>query len=248
MKRDLTLWSASTGLGDPWDPGPPWENCCSVTKSLEYRGKNWGVQYSSVAQMCLTLCNSMDYSMPGFPVFHYLSELAQTHVHWVCDAIQPWQRMVCHSLLLLPSIFPSIRIFSNELALHIRWPKYWSFSFSTSPSSEYSGLICFRIDWFDLLRSWKLESNNRRLCARNWINSKFFSASARTIPYSGKDWRQEEKGTTGWNWWMASLTQWTWVWASSESWWWTGKPGELQSMGMQRVGHDWVTELSWKLK
>ena len=59
--------------------------------------------------------------------------------------------ILCHPFLLLPSIFPSIRVSSNELTLHIRWPKYWSFSFSTSPSNEYSGLISFRIDWFDLL-------------------------------------------------------------------------------------------------
>ena len=74
-------------------------------------------------------------------------ELVQTHVHWVDDATQ----LSCHPLLLLPSIFPSIRVFSNELALHIRWPKYWNFNFSISPSSDYSGLIPFRTDWFDLL-------------------------------------------------------------------------------------------------
>ena len=73
-------------------------------------------------------------------------ELAQTHIHWVADAIH---LIFYHLLLLLPSIFPSIRVFSNELALHIRWPKYWSFS--RSPSNEYSGLISFRIDWLDLL-------------------------------------------------------------------------------------------------
>ena len=84
--------------------------------------------------------------MPGFPVFHHLLQLAQTHVHWVGDAT-----ILSHPLLLLPSIFPSIRVFSNESALHIRWPTYWSFSFSSSPSNEYSGLISFRIDWFDLL-------------------------------------------------------------------------------------------------
>ena len=88
----------------------------------------------------------MDYSMPGFPVHHQLPELAQTHIHRVSDAIQP-----SPPLLLLPSIFPSIRVFFNESVLHIRWPKYWSFSFSISPSNEYSGLISFRMDWFDLL-------------------------------------------------------------------------------------------------
>ena len=90
----------------------------------------------------------MDCSMPGIPVLHYLPEFAQTHVHWVGDAIQPSHRL--SPPLLLASIFPSIRVFSNELALCIRWPKYWSFSF-VSPSNEYSGLISFRMDWFDLL-------------------------------------------------------------------------------------------------
>ena len=89
----------------------------------------------------------MDCSTPGFPVLHYLPELAQTHVHRVSDAIQPSHPL--SSPFLLPSIFPSIRVFSNESVLHIRWSQYWSFSFS--PFNEYSGLISFRIDWFDLL-------------------------------------------------------------------------------------------------
>ena len=100
----------------------------------------------SVAQLSPTLRDSMDCPTPGFPVLHRLSELAQIHVHWVSDAIQ---LILYRPLLLLPSIFPSIRVFSNESALCIRWPKYWSFSIS--PSSEYSGLISFRIDWLDLL-------------------------------------------------------------------------------------------------
>ena len=87
----------------------------------------------------------MDCSMSGFPVPHYLPEFAQTHVCWVSDAI------LCCPLLLLPSVFPSIRVFSNELVLCIRWPKYWLFSFSISLSREYSGLISFRIDRFELL-------------------------------------------------------------------------------------------------
>ena len=86
---------------------------------------------------------------PGFPVLHHLPELAQTYVHWVSDAIQPSLPMLSPSLL--PSVIPSIKVFSNKLSLRIRWPKYWSFSFSISPSNEYSGLIFFRIDWFDLL-------------------------------------------------------------------------------------------------
>ena len=106
-------------------------------------------QISSVAQLCLTHCNPMGYSTPGLPVHHQLPEFAQTHVHRVCDAIQPSHPLL--PLLLLPSIFPSIRVFFNESVLHIRWPKYWSFSFSISPSNEYSGLISLRMDWLDLL-------------------------------------------------------------------------------------------------
>ena len=91
----------------------------------------------------------MDCSTPGFPVHHQLPELAQTHVHRAGDAIQPSDPL--SSPLLLPSMFPSIRVFSTESVLHIRWPKYWSFRFSISPSNEYSGLISFRIYWLDLL-------------------------------------------------------------------------------------------------
>ena len=167
------------------------------------------IQFSSVTQPCPTLCNPMNCSTPGFLVLHHLPELAQTHVHWVSDAIQPshplsptspseeiqfssvqllsrvwlfvtpwtaarqaylsitnsWSLpklmsielvmpsnyfILCRPLLLLPSIFPSIKVFFNESVLHIRWPKYWSFSFSISPSNEYSGLISFRMDWLDL--------------------------------------------------------------------------------------------------
>ena len=92
----------------------------------------------------------MDCSTPGFIVHHQLLELAQTHVHGVSDAIQP-SHPLSLPLLLLPSVFPRIRIFSNESVLHIRWPEYWSFSLSISPSKEYLGLISCRIDWLDVL-------------------------------------------------------------------------------------------------
>ena len=106
-------------------------------------------QFSSVAQSCPVLCDHRDCSTPGFPVHHQLPELTQTHVHQLGDAIQPFHSL--SSLLLLPSIFPSIRVFSNESVLHIRWPKYSKFSFSISPFNEYLGPISFRMDWFDLL-------------------------------------------------------------------------------------------------
>ena len=105
-------------------------------------------QFSSVTQPSLTPCDPMDCSMPGLPVRHQLLELTQTHVHWVGDAIQP-----SHSLLSPSppaSTFPSIRVFSNESVLCIRWSKFWSFGFSISPDA-YSGLISFRMDWLDLL-------------------------------------------------------------------------------------------------
>ena len=100
-------------------------SCCSVTHS------------------CPTLCDPMDCSTPSFPVHHHLLELAQTHVHWVSDAIQLYHPMSSPSPA---SIFPRIRVFSNESAFRNRWPKYWRFSLSISPSNKYSGLISFRID------------------------------------------------------------------------------------------------------
>ena len=107
------------------------------------------VQFSSVAQSCPALCDPMDCSTPGFPVYYQLAGLAQIHVRQVFDAIQTSHPPL--SPYLLPLIFPSIRVFSKESVLRIRWPKYWSFSLSISPSNDYSGMISFRIDLFDLL-------------------------------------------------------------------------------------------------
>ena len=127
-----------------------------MIKSIFQKQRYWGLVYldnltqsvNSVTQSCLTLCEPVNRSTPCLPVHHQLPESTQTHVHWVSDAIQPL--ILCCALLLLPSIFPSIRVFSNE-SVHIRWPKYCSFSFSISPSNEYSGLISFRMDWLGLL-------------------------------------------------------------------------------------------------
>ena len=108
-----------------------------------------GSDQRSVAQSCPTLCDPMNRSMQGFPVYHQLPEFIRlTSI----ESVMPSNHLIlCHPLLLLPSIFPRIRVFSNESVLRIRWPKYWSFSFNISPSNEYSGLTSFRMDWLDLL-------------------------------------------------------------------------------------------------
>ena len=103
----------------------------------------------SVAQSCPTLCDPMDCSVPGLPVLHHLLEFAQTHVHWISDAMQPSHPLLSPSPPALNA--SQHQGFSSESALHIKWPKNWSFSSSISPSNEYSGLISFRMDWFDLL-------------------------------------------------------------------------------------------------
>ena len=106
-------------------------------------------QFSSVTQSCPTLCNPMNCSKPGLPVHHQLPEFIQTHV---LESVMPSSHLIlCRLLLLLPPIPPSIRVFSNESTLRMRWPKYWSFSFSISRYKEIPGLISFRMDWLDLL-------------------------------------------------------------------------------------------------
>ena len=105
-------------------------------------------QLSSVAQSCPTLCDPIDCSTPGLPVHHQLLEFTQTHV----ESVMPSNHLIlCLPLLLLPLIYPSIKVFSNESVLRIRWPEYWNFTFRISPSNAYSGLISFRMDWLDLL-------------------------------------------------------------------------------------------------
>ena len=109
----------------------------------------YSVQFSSVAQSCLTLCGPMNRSTPGLPVHHQTRSPPKP---MSVESVMPSNHLIlCHSLFLPPSIFPSIRVFSNESALHIRWPKYWSFRFSINPSNENPGLISFRTDWLDLL-------------------------------------------------------------------------------------------------
>ena len=122
----------------------------AIVSSLFYRlhekkSKFQSVSVSSVTQSCLTLCNPMNYSMPGLPVRHQLLE-------FTLESVMPSNHLIlCHPLLLLPPICPNFRVFSNESILRIKWPKYWSFSISISPSNEHPGLISFRVGWLDLL-------------------------------------------------------------------------------------------------
>ena len=136
--------SGATGSWDVWGK--------ILAETLWYLAYWYVLIFSSVqllAQSCPTLCDPMNRSTPGLPVHHQLPESTQT---MSVESMMPSNHLIlCHPLLLLPSIFPSIRVFSNESALLMRWPKYWSFSFNISPSSEHSGLISFRMDWLDLL-------------------------------------------------------------------------------------------------
>ena len=109
---------------------------------------SWFFQFSSVAQSCPTLCNPLNCSTPGFPITNSWSLLKLMSI----ESVMPANHLIlCRPLLLRSSIFPRVRVFFNESALHIRWPEYWSFTFSISPSNEFSGLVSFRTDWFDLL-------------------------------------------------------------------------------------------------
>ena len=128
-----------------------WTISCQVPLPMGFsRQEYWSyTQFSSVAKSCPTLCDPIDCSLPGFPVHHQFPELLK---FMSIELVMPSNHLIlCRHLLLLPSILPSIRVFSNELVLHIRWPKYWNFSFSISSSNEHSELISFRMDWLDLL-------------------------------------------------------------------------------------------------
>ena len=130
----------------------------------------WESQFSSVQSLsCPTLCDSMDWSTPDFPVHHQLRKLKLMSI----ELVMPSNYLILCRPLLLPSIFPSIRVFSNESVLHIRWPKYWSFSFSISPSSEFSGLFSFRMDWLDLLA---IQGLSRAFSSTTVQKYQFFSA------------------------------------------------------------------------
>ena len=120
-----------------------------MAQNRKPRKRPTSAQFSSVTQSCPTLCDPMNHSTPGLPVHQKLPEFTQLKS---IELVMPSNHLIlCHPLLLLPSIFPSIRVFFKESVLHIRWPKYQSFSFNISPFNEYSGLISFSRDWLDLL-------------------------------------------------------------------------------------------------
>ena len=118
-----------------------------LVRFLPFLGLSFSCHCCLVTKLCLTLCDPMDCSAPSlsFTISQSLLRFMSIESMMLSNHL-----ILCHPLLLLPSVFPSIKVFSNELALHIRWPSYWSFSFSISPSSEYTELISFRIDWIDL--------------------------------------------------------------------------------------------------
>ena len=165
---------------------------------MDYPGKNTGVDYfSSVAQSCLTLCNLLECITNSQGLLKLMSiELVMTPNHLI----------PCHPLLHPTSIFPSIRVFSSESVLHIRWPKYWNFSFSISPSNEYSGLMSLKIGWLDLLavqgtlKSLLQQHNSKALIL--WCSAFFMVQSSHPYMTTGKTiattrWRRRIGGK-GW--------------------------------------------------
>ena len=144
-----------------------------ISFSVKFKYRGW----CSVSPSYLTLCDPVDCSTPGFPVYHQLPELAQTNVHHL---VMPSNHLAfCCPLLLLPSILPRIRVFSHESVLHIRWPKYWSFNIS--PSNVYSGLISFRIDWCLLV------VNYPAAYLGNWVQHFMFSFLRNLLRNTMKD-------------------------------------------------------------
>ena len=214
---------------------------CQLTKAKVY----FLFQFSSVAQSCLTICDPMDYSMPGLLVPHHVLKFAQVHVHWT-DTMLFNHLILCHPLLLLPSIFPSIRVFPSESALLIRWSKYRSFSFSIFSSLAFSTnqqmlvplpflyILKFSIQVLLKPTLKDFEHNLTRMGSKhNWLVVWTFF---RTSLFLELGWKLTS--SRGWDRWIASLIQWTWTWVNSRRRWGTGRAGVIQSMGSQRVGPD----------
>ena len=198
----------------------------------------------------------MDDSTPGLPAHHQLQESTQTHLRWVVDAIQPSYLLPSPSPL--PSIFPSIRVFSKS-QLFAWGGQSIGVSVSTSvlPMNTQDWSPWGWTGWISLQSkglSRVFSNTTVQKHQKDWCWSWNFNTLAtwcEELTHWKSPWCWErlraggEGDNRGWDGWMASQTQWTWVWVNSGNWWWTRKPGVLQFMGSQRVGHDWATELSW---
>ena len=183
------------------------------------------VHFCSVAKLCPDLCDPMNCSITGFPVLHHLPEFAQTHVHWICDAIQPSHPLFPPSPLALTlSQYQGLFLWvssSHQVAkvLELQEEARRSNKFilkEISPACSLEGLMLKR----------RVNSLEKTLMLGGMLAG-------------------GEGDDRGWDGWMASPTRWAWVWVDSGSWWWTGRPGVLRFMGSQRVGHDWATEQNW---
>ena len=221
----------------------------------------------SVTQLCLILYNPIEWStMPGFPVLHQLPESAQTYVHWDGDCSHEVKRcflLVRKVMTNLDSILKS-RDFTLPTKVHIVKAMPFSVVMYGCESWTIKKAECWRIDafklwsWRRLLRfSWTATSQSERKSVLNirwkdWCwNSNTLAIWWEELTHLKRPWCWErlkaggEGDDRGWDGWMTSPTQWAWVWVNSGSCWWTGRVGVLQSMGSQRVRHDWVTELNW---
>ena len=137
-------------MDEPWRHYANWNKLVKKENTVSPHIWTSSVQFNSVAQSCLTLWDPMNRSTPGLPVHHQLPETSPRLTS--IESVMPSSHLIlCRPLLLLPPIPPSIKVFSSESTLRMRWPKYWSFSFSIIPSKEHLGLISFRMDWLDLL-------------------------------------------------------------------------------------------------
>ena len=169
----------------------------TIQLSRSPKGMNSVRRWGLVAQSCLTLCDLMNCSTPGLPVHHQLPESTQTHVHWVDDAIQPSHPLTSPSP---PALNLSQHQDLFQLALRLKWPKYWSFSFSISPSNEYSGLISFRIGWFDLFA---VQGTLKKLIQHHSSNASILWLSAFFIVHLSHPYRTNGK--------TIAMTRWTFV-------------------------------------
>ena len=192
-------------------------------RKQSFHQKNYSVQFNSLAQSCPNLPNPMPTACQAS--LSITNSRCLLKLSSIESVMLSNHLILCLPLLFLPSIFPSIRVFSNESALRIRWPKYWSFSFNMSHSNEHPGLILFRMDWLDLLA---IQGTLKSLPQHHSLNASILPGSAflTSIQFSSEKAMAPHSSTLAWK-----IP-------------WAEEPSGLQSMGLRRVGHDWVTSLS----